>query len=116
MILVSRIFRKQLEKIGSIELRDIVREIEKHRMGLSNFIVLFREDDIEMLKWYLLWKRVRLMVAFAREWANYFPFLLLRKESRDGYNITKDDEDYLMNELDKHIDCIRKGEFEKIDF
>jgi hypothetical protein len=50
MILVSKIFLKQLEKIGSIELEDIVREIEKHRMGLSNFIVLFHEDDMEMLK------------------------------------------------------------------
>jgi hypothetical protein len=116
MILVSRIFRKQLEKIGSIELEDIVREIEKHRMGLSNFIVLFHEDDMEMLKWYLLWKRVRLMVAFARERENYFPFLLLKKESRDGNNITKDDEEYLMRELDKHIECIKNWEFEKIDF
>lgn len=55
------------------------------------------------------------MVAFARDRENYFPFLLLRKESRDGYNITRDDEEYLMNEFDKHITCIRNGEYEKIE-
>lgn len=68
-----------------------------------------------MLKWYLLSKKVRLMVAFARDNENYFPFLLLRKESRDGYNITRDDEEYLMNEFDKHISCIKNGEYEKIE-
>lgn len=55
------------------------------------------------------------MVAFARDRENYFPFLLLRKESRDGYNITKDDEEYLMNEFDKHISSIRNGEYEKVE-
>ena len=55
------------------------------------------------------------MVAFVRDRENYFPFLLLRKESRDGYNITRDDEEYLMNEFDKHITCIRNFGYKKIE-
>jgi hypothetical protein len=55
------------------------------------------------------------MVAFARDRENYFPFLLLRKESRDGYNITRDDEAYLMTELDRHISCIKAGEYEMVE-
>jgi hypothetical protein len=55
------------------------------------------------------------MVAFARDGENYFPFLLLRKESRDGYNITSDDEVYLMDELERHITCIKNGEYSTIE-
>lgn len=55
------------------------------------------------------------MVAFARDGKNYFPFLLLRKESRDGYNITSDDEIYLMEELEQHITCIKNGEYSTIE-
>jgi hypothetical protein len=112
MILVSRAFQKQLEKIWSIKREDVLRAIEKHSQWLENFIILFEHDGIEILKGYLLGKRVRLVVAFARKWNNYFPILVVRKESKVGYNITKYDESMLLSELRKHIECIEKWEYE----
>ena len=46
--------------------------------------------DYEILKCYLLNKQVRMMVFFTIAKEKYVPFAVIKKESKKGRNITKD--------------------------
>lgn len=43
----------------------------------------------------------------------YVPVWILRKETKMGMNITKDDESYIMRKIDHHIEDIMNGDFKE---
>jgi len=66
------------------------------------------------LKWYLLSKKVRFLVLFQEKNGNYLPFYLAKKETKDGWNITKNSLNDLENKLDNIFDDLDNWKFEII--
>ena len=115
MILVTQTFQKALSKIKSVNFNDILSEIKKHSSGLQNFIEIWEIDTKKVLKWYLNSKKVRLVVLFKENNWNYFPFYIVKKETKQWYNISKQSLKLLEGELDKHYEDLEKWDFEKIN-
>lgn len=49
-LIITETFRKNLEKIGSIDLSTIEKESRKYQSGLKNFIELYTFADGKVLK------------------------------------------------------------------
>ena len=88
MILITDTFKKLLEKISSISIDDVINEIEKNKAGLNNFKKIWKINWKLILKWYLLSKKVRLVVYFKEQSWNYMPLYIAKKESKEWYNIS----------------------------
>ena len=102
-------------KIGSIDETIIIKEVGKYMRWLENFITLYSFSDGKVLKWYFLSKKVRVCLWFREYKWQMIPFFIARKESKDGYNITKDDEEKLNREILRHIDDIESGCFKIVE-
>ena len=90
MILITKTFEKLLAKIKSVWIDELKEEIRKHKSWLENFIEIWVLKNRKVLKWYLLHKKVRILVLFQEKNGNYLPFYIVRKETKFGKNITKD--------------------------
>lgn len=102
MILITDTFQKNLDKIKSISLENIVSEIQKHQKWLQNFIEIWNIWHRKIMKWYLLSKKVRLVVLFQEKNGKYLPFYVVKKETKDGFNISK----YSLDDVEKKLDWI----------
>jgi len=71
MIVITQTFEKLLEKIKSVWVSEIKAEIGKHMSGLDNFIEIGTLKNRKVLKWYLLHKKVRILVLFQEKNGNY---------------------------------------------
>jgi len=100
MILISKTFQKQLDKLKSVWILEIESEIKKHESWLENFIEIWNVRNRKVLKWYLLHKKVRLLVLYKVKNGNYLPFYIVRKETKFWKNITKDSLKQLSTTLD----------------
>ena len=114
MILITKTFQKTLKKLKSVSIWDIQKEISKHNVWLKNFIELWDIDGRKILKWYLNAKKVRLIVSFTEYNWQYFPFYIVRKETKQGYNISKQSLSFLLQEMLKHTEDMKKWNFEKM--
>lgn len=83
MILITATFQKLLIKIKSISTENIKIEIEKHKSWLNNFIQIGTIDNRKVLKWYLLHKKVRLLILFQEKNWNYLPFYIVKKKQKN---------------------------------
>ncbi len=99
MILITKTFKKQIQKLGSIEISDIQKEVYKHSIGIENFIFLWTAKQSDVLKGYLNAKKVRIVLLFQKKWERYFPFYIVRKETKEGNNITKDSIPLLLSNI-----------------
>ena len=115
MILITKTFNKLLSKIKSVNFNDIKVEIIKHSIGLNNFKELWILNNRKVLKWYLLHKKVRILILFQEKNWKYLPFLIVKKETKDWYNIRKESLDELKIKLDKIFDDLENGEYEIFD-
>ncbi len=86
-LIFTRTFEKELSKIWSINKEDILREVEKYARWLHNFIELYEYEDGKVLKWYFLSKKIRVCIWFREVQGQFIPFLIARKETREGYSI-----------------------------
>ncbi|MDP2103291.1 MAG: hypothetical protein Q8K26_00025 [Candidatus Gracilibacteria bacterium] len=87
MIIVTRSFSKELSDFDISIGGELVSLISKYDRGLSkNLLPLKKEGDLIILKGYLNGKRIRVTIAKTTK-SNYIPLEILKKESRDGYNI-----------------------------
>lgn len=100
MILITETFEKLLLKVKSISLKDVELEINKHKSWLNNFKRIGELRNRTVIKWYLLSKKVRLVVLFQENNWNYLPFYVAKKETKDWFNISKDSLKELENKLD----------------
>ncbi len=112
MILITKTFKKNLEKIKSVSLQQIFWEVEKHQNGLQNFIEIWNIKKRIVLKWYLLSKKVRILVLFQEKRGNYLPFYVVKKETKFWHNIRKESLKELESTLDKIFLDLQNGEYE----
>ncbi len=114
MILITRVFRKEMRGFSSRILDDILVLLRRHSRWLDTNI--FRIQDFwyyYVLKWYLEWKSVRIIVAKWVEKNVYIPLALYKKESKFGYNIREDfDTRGHMSRMEK---CLQNNEFETFE-
>ena len=111
MIIITESFLKTLKKIKSISLESISNEIEKHKSGLNNFVEILDIEGNKIYKWYLLSKKVRILVYFQKVWNKFIPFYIVKKETKYWYNITSDLCEIYFRQLDKNIDDIGNNKF-----
>lgn len=115
MILITQTFLKNLQKIKSVSLDDIILEINKHKKWLQNFKEIWIIKQRKVIKWYLLSKKVRLIVLFQEKNWNYLLFYIVKKETKDWYNISKYSLDDLKNKLDNIFDDLEKWNYKIIN-
>ena len=115
MILITKTFEKLLNKIKSVSINEIKIEINKHNSWLDNFIKIWELKNRKILKWYLLHKKVRLLVLFQEKNWNYLPFYIVRKETKYWKNITKESIDILSWKLDNIFDDLKNNDYKIID-
>ena len=82
MILISKSFEKDLLKIKSVNVSDINLEIKKYSSGLNNLKCINKSKNNMTLKWYLLSKKVRILIYFTCINNNYIPYYIVKKESK----------------------------------
>lgn len=107
MILITSTFEKLVSKIKSISINDVKIEIDKHKNWLDNFKLIWNLRSRKVIKWYLLSKKVRLVVLFQENNWNYLPFYIVKKETKDWFNVSK----YSLEDLNSKLDNI----FEDLD-
>jgi len=114
MILITKTFKKSLTKIKSIWIDEIIIEINKHKSWLSNFIEIWLLKSRKVLNWYLLHKKVRILILFWEKNWNYLPFYIVKKETKNWKNITKDSLNWLYWNLDKIFEDLERNNFDII--
>lgn len=115
MILVTKTFKKLLIKLKSVWMGEIQSEISKHQSWLENFIEIWVLRNRKVLKWYLLHKKVRLLVLFQEKNGNYLPFYIVKKETKFWKNITKESLNELSVKLDNIFDDLENNDYEIIE-
>ncbi len=115
MILITHTFKKLLSKIKSVWIENIKTEILKHKFWNNNFIEIWYIKQRKVLKWYLLSKKIRLLVLFQEKNGNYLPFYIVKKETKDGWNISKDSLGDLESKLDNIFDDLESWKFEIVE-
>ena len=112
MILVTNTFKKLLSKIKSVSIDEIKNEIEKYNNWIDNFKTIGFLRNRKVIKGYLLSKKVRLIVLFKENSWNYLPFYIVKKETKDWYNISKLSLKDLDNKLDNIFEDLEKWSYE----
>lgn len=115
MILITQTFEKLLNKIKSVWIDKIKIEIDKHKSWLENFIEIWVLKNRKVFKWYLLHKKVRILILFQEKNWNYLPFYIVKKETKDWKNITKDSLELLLWKLDNIFDDLENNNYKIID-
>jgi len=114
MILITKTFQKLLDKIKSITINDISIEIKKHSLWLENFKELWELHNRKVLKWYLLHKKVRILILFQEKNGNYLPFFIVKKETKNWKNIRKESLDFLKVKLDNIFEDLENNNYKII--
>ena len=90
-IIITKHFQKNLSKIKIVTLDDVVYEIKKYNKGLNNLINLYSPIDYsKILKGYLGKGKVRIIILLMIDNNTFAPLLIEKKESKYGYNLSKD--------------------------
>ena len=112
-IIITKSFQKQLVKFKSVSKKQVVSEIKKHTLGLDVLVDIYSPaPNLKVLKGYLINKKVRLAVLLVVKNRQYVPFFLAKKESKKGWNISKQSEKSLENYIVKAIQNINDKDFE----
>ena len=89
-IIIAKHFQKELDKIKIVNINNVVKEIKKYNNGLDNLIDLYSiEKDMKILKGYLRSGNIRFAVLLILNQNNFIPCLIVKKESKDGLNLSK---------------------------
>lgn len=115
MILITKTFEKLLDKVKSVWIKEIKLEIYKHKSWLENFIEIWVLRNRKVLKWYLLHKKVRILVLFHEKNWKYLPFYIVRKETKFWKNITRDSLYELSVKLDNIFEDLENNNYKIIE-
>lgn len=111
-IVLSKSFLKQLKKLGSVEINDMKKLLRKYPTS-KNIVEIDRIDKFKILKCYLLHKKIRSIIFLRVREESYIPIAIIKKESRKGENIIKENYWQLFNgEIRKTFEDLEKGNFE----
>lgn len=112
-IILTKSFQKQLIKFKSVSQKQVVDEIKKHISGLNALVDIYSPaPNTKVLKGYLANKKIRIAILLIVEQEQYTPFFLAKKESKQGWNISKQSEKSLENYIIKAIRDIENKDFE----
>lgn len=116
-IILTKSFQKQLVKFKSISEKQVINEIKKHISGVNTLIDIYSPvSGSKVLKGYLASKKVRMAVLLVVRRGQYTPFFLARKESKRGWNVSKQSEGFLENYIIKVTRDIENKNFEIIEY
>ncbi len=114
-LIITKTFYKKLDKIKSVSLESIENLVSK----IPDTNLVFEIDSFDnsiIFKWYLNSKKVRIVILFEKIENNYLPVSLLKKESKNWYNITKDNYiDFCLTDINKTIEDYNNGFYQEID-
>jgi len=109
-ILIVHSFKKQVRHPRLLEF--VFAEIRKHASGGKNLIDLFSPyPDYKVLKAYLASNKVRAAILLKISKSLYIPFCILKKESREGRNLSRHSEDFLWPKIVKVQQEIANGRY-----
>ena len=90
-IIITKHFQKNLSKIKIVTLDNIIYEIKKYNKGLNNFIDLYSPIDYsKILKGYMGKGKIRIIILLIINNHIFAPLFIEKKESKYGYNLSKD--------------------------
>lgn len=89
-------FIKQLNKLKSVNIED-VKSLLKRYPNTTAIRPIANVEGTEVLKCYLLQKKVRSIVFLRYKNSAFIPISIVRKETKKGKNITKDNFEELYN-------------------
>lgn len=113
MIVAAASFLKSLAKLRSVAWDSVASEIGKHARGVENFVDLGVVAGRRVLKGYLNAGRVRLVVLLQESRGTYVPCFVAKKESADGFNVTRRDlEGFLGDAVDRVAADVAAGRYE----
>lgn len=115
MIVITKTFKKLLSKLKSIDIFNITLLIDKHKKWLDNFIEIWEINNRKVLKWYLLQKKVRILILFQEKNWKYLPFYIVKKETKHWKNIRKESLDNVSWNLDHIFQDLENGDYEVIE-
>lgn len=113
-VIFTNSFTKLLSKNINISKENIVYLLSKYP-NTSNLILIDSFDDSLVLKWYLLSKKVRILVLFQNVKWKFIPISIVKKESFKWRNITKNNYiDLFVNDIQKSIKDLDNDNFEEV--
>lgn len=116
-IILTKSFQKQLAKFKSVSKKQVAAEIKKHISGSNSMVDIYSPaPDLKVLKGYLIGRKIRMAVLFIIKQEQYTPFFLAKKESKQGWNMSKQSEKFLENHIIKAIQDIENNNFETISW
>lgn len=111
-VLFCHTFLKTLKKIGSITKEDVLKLLVKYP-HTKDIIKIDDFDGNDVLKCYLLKKKVRALVLLAKVKEEYVPIAVVKKETDKGKNISKETYiDSFAQNIMKVMQEIEDGDFE----
>lgn len=114
-ILFCTSFLKSLKKIRSIDTNDICALLTKYP-NTTEIKIIDKYGEYEILKCYLSGKRVRVIVFVTIAKGKYVPFAVVKKESKKGRNITKDNYIELFSgDITRVLKDVRESNYETED-
>ncbi len=115
-IVFTKNFDKLLLKLKIISQNEIISLIKKYP-NTKDLIIIDNLEVAKVLKWYLSWKKIRLLVLFQYIKWKFIPISIVKKETFKWQNITK--ENYIKlfwNDIDKSISDIDNNNYTEVIF
>jgi len=114
-LIITKTFSKKLNKLKSVSLDSIEKLVWK--IPKTNLIVEIDSFDNSIIfKWYLNSKKVRIVILFEKIEDIYLPVSIFKKESKNWYNITKENYiNFCITDIEKAILDYKNWFYEEID-
>ncbi len=94
----------------------LINEIKKHATGHENLKNLYSPDkDLKVYKAYLRSGKVRAAILLKVSKNIYVPFLVVKKESFLGWNLSKYSEDYLSGKILKVLNDVESNRYKILE-
>ncbi len=102
-IIFTNTFKKKLLKMWNLVELDIISLVKKYP-NTNNLIIIDTIKTSKILKWYLLSKKIRILILFEYVKNTFIPISIIKKESYRWENIIKNNYiELFWNDIDKTI-------------
>ncbi|MFA6992834.1 MAG: hypothetical protein WC269_06220 [Candidatus Gracilibacteria bacterium] len=113
-IYLSHSFSSELKNRRYL-LKLLIREIRRFDSGLKNIVFLYSPaQNLKVFKVYLDKNKVRVAVLFKVDKNIFIPFFIARKESKNGWNLSKYSAPILANDILRIHQDVEHGNYDKI--
>lgn len=106
-------FLKELKKIRSVHKEDITKLLKKYP-HTKEIIQIDQFEGNEVLKCYLLSKKIRALVLLCKLKEKFVPISVIRKETQKGKNISKENYvELFKNDISKIMSEVESNNYEE---